>query len=131
MRKLLAVAACGMGIWAFGACGGGGDGTGSISDPVDGCKQGNQVVCDKVFNCFTKEELDQPAFKAAFGLNAPDCVTKLNADCTPDRQNCSAGETFHADKASECLEGYKNFNCTDIKAQPPITPAACGQVCTK
>jgi len=131
MRKLLAVVACGVGIWAFSACGSSGDGTGSISDPVEGCKQANAVVCEKVFGCFTKEELDQPIFKMTFGIDKGDCTTKFNAECTPDKQNCAAGETFNADKANECLETYKKFNCTDIKAQPPITPAACEQTCSK
>jgi hypothetical protein len=132
MRKLLAVAACGVGIWTFGACGGGdGSSGGSISDPVDGCKQANHVVCEKIFGCFTTDELNQPLFKMTFGLNAADCATKFDAECTPDKQNCAAGETFHADKANDCLDGYKKFNCDDVKAQPPIAPAACDQICTK
>jgi hypothetical protein len=130
MRKFLAIAAFGMGLSAFGACGGGGDGSGSISDPVEGCKQANDVVCEKVFNCFTAAEKDTAVFKQVFGIDKNDCVTKFNADCTADKQNCKAGQTFHADKASECLEQYKKFNCDDIKADPPITPAACDQVCS-
>ena len=130
MRKLLAVVACGVGISIFGACGGGGSsGGGSVSDPVEGCKQGAQVICDKIFKCYTKDELD--LLKDAVGLNAADCATKFSADCTPEKQNCNAGETFHADKASECLDGYKTFTCEDIKRSPIVEPAACAQVCTK
>ena len=130
MRKLLAVATFGMSIWMFGACGSDGGGSGSISDPVEGCKQGNDVVCEKVFNCFTTAEKESSFFKQIFGIDKADCVTKFNAECTPDKQNCKAGQTFHADKANECLEAYKKFNCEDVKADPPITPAACDQLCS-
>jgi hypothetical protein len=129
MRKLLAVAAMGVGIWAFSACGGDDSSSGSISDPVEGCKQGNEVICDKFFKCFTQAELE--AAKDIIGLNAADCVTKFNAECTPEKQNCNAGETFHADKASECLEGFRAFTCADLKRDPIVEPAACEQVCTK
>jgi hypothetical protein len=129
MRKLLAVAACGVGIWSLGACGGDSSSGSSISDPVDGCKQGNQVLCDKIFKCYTKDELDR--LKDGIGLNSSDCTTKFNAQCTPEMQNCNSGETFHADKASECLDGFKTFTCDDIKRDPLVSPAACDQVCTK
>jgi len=129
MRKLFAVAACATGVWMFGACGGDNNGgSGSISDAVDGCKQGDQVICDKIFKCFTKDELDQ--LKDVFGLSTADCVTKLNAECTPEKKNCNSGQMFNADKAQECLDGYKTFTCEDVKRNPPVAPAACAQVCT-
>ena len=128
MRKLLAVAAFGMGISAFGACGGG-DGTGSVSDPVSACKENIAVTCDKIFGCFTKEELD--AAQQVVGLNATDCRDKLGVECTPDKSNCDSGETFHADKAQSCLDGMKTLSCNDIKKEPIPKPAACDQVCTK
>ena len=128
MRKLLAVAACVMGAWIFGACGGD-DSSGSVSDPVEACKQVFEITCDKMFKCFTKEELD--AAKPLIGINTADCVAKFSADCTPEKTNCNAGETYHADKMQSCLDAYRTFTCDDIKADPPVTPAACDQTCTK
>jgi hypothetical protein len=129
MRKLLAVVACGVGIWAFSACGSSGDGSGSISDPVEACKEGSKIICDKIFACFTKEELEDA--KMVVGLNAADCAERQNADCTPDKKNCKAGETFHADKAQSCLDGIRSYNCDDIKDPNTPDPAACAVVCTK
>lgn len=129
MRMLLAVAVSAVGIWTLGACGSDNNGAGSVSDPVEACKQSSQIVCDKFFACYTKEELDM--LKDVIGLNAADCTTKFNAECTPEKSNCDAGETYHADKASECLDGFKAFTCTDIKRSPIVEPAACAQICTK
>jgi hypothetical protein len=129
MRKLLAVLACGLGIWAFGACGSSGDGTGGVSDPVEACKQVKAVTCDKIFGCFTEAELD--AAQPIIGLNATDCRDKLQPPCTPDNSNCDSGETYHADKAQACLDGVKTLSCNDIKKDPIPKAAACDQVCTK
>jgi hypothetical protein len=128
MRKLLAVFACAAGVWMFGACGSDNSG-GSASDPVAGCKQINQIVCDKIFKCFTQTELESS--KDTIGLNASDCAVKFDAECIPEMVNCNAGETFHGDKLSSCIDGFKTFTCDDIKRQPRVDPAACGQVCTK
>jgi hypothetical protein len=130
MRKLLAVAACAVGVSMFGACGGDDNSGGSsASDPVEGCKEVTAITCDKIFKCFTKEELDLA--KGTVGLNTQDCIIKFNADCIPEKANCSAGETFHADKMQQCIDGYKSYTCDDIKSQNTPDPAACAQRCTK
>ena len=112
----------------FGACGSNNSGGGSSGDPVAGCKEANKVVCDKIFKCWSTDQLE--ANKATVGLNAADCVIKFEPECIPEKVNCPAGETHHPDKQSACIDGYKGFTCTDI--MPPITePAACSQICTK
>ncbi|MET0594548.1 MAG: hypothetical protein ABW133_17745 [Polyangiaceae bacterium] len=128
MRKFFAVAACAMGVWMFGACGSSNSG-GGASDPVGLCKEVKGTLCDKIFNCFTKAELD--LLKDSFGLNATDCRDKLQPPCTPDQSNCDSGETFHADKAQACADGVKTLSCNDIKMDTIPTPAACDLVCTK
>lgn len=128
MRKLLAVAACAAGVWMFGACGSSNSG-GSSSDPVQGCKQIYQITCEKTFKCYTTAELE--AAKDQVGLNASDCATKYSVDCIPEKTNCPAGETFHGDKLSACIDAYKAFTCDDIKRDPQVNPAACDQVCSK
>jgi hypothetical protein len=128
MRKLLAVAACAVGIWGFVACGGGDSSGGTASDPVEGCKQIQEIMCDKVFKCYTKEQLD--ASKDKVGLNAADCVIKFSVECTAEKQNCNSGDVFHADKLQACIDGFKTFTCSDVM-NPAIEPAACAQICTK
>lgn len=128
MRKLLAVFACGAGVWMFGACGSDG-GSGSSSDPVEGCKQVQTIICDKIFKCFEKAELDLA--KDRIGLNASDCAVKFSAECIPEMVNCNSGETFHGDKQVACIDAFKTFTCEDIKRDPIVEPAACAQVCTK
>ena len=128
MRKLLAVAACAVGVWMFGACGSDG-GSGGVSDPVALCKDVKGTLCDKIFNCFTKDELN--LLKDTFGLNATDCRDKLGDPCTADSSACDSGETFHADKAQTCSDGVKTLSCNDIKMDQIPLPAACDLVCTK
>ena len=129
MRKLFAVAACGLGIWMFGACGSGNSGTGgsTASDPVEGCKEITGIVCDKVFKCLTPAELE--LVKAEYGLNTEDCKIKLNADCIPEKQNCKAGQTYQPEMGQKCIDGIKNYTCEDIRDPNTPLPAACAQRC--
>ncbi|MET0591634.1 MAG: hypothetical protein ABW133_02970, partial [Polyangiaceae bacterium] len=91
------------------------------------CKEGNKIVCDKIFKCWDPALLE--ANKGEIGLNAADCVIKFEPECIPEKVNCAAGKTYHGDKMAACIDGYKAFTCTDI--MPPITdPAACDQICT-
>jgi hypothetical protein len=129
MRKLLAMAACGVGIWGFAACGSdSGSGGSSASDPVEACKEITQITCDKVFKCLTPAQLEM--YKAVFGLNSGDCVIKFNADCIPEKANCKAGQTYHADKGQQCIDGVKNYTCDDLLDPNTPDPAACDQRCS-
>jgi hypothetical protein len=118
-----------VGIWAFGACGGDGDGAGgsSASDPVTACKEITQIMCDKIFKCFTAAELEP--HKTTYGLNPEDCRIKLDADCIPDKKNCAAGKTFQPEMAQKCIDGIKTFNCNDLVDPNTPAPAACDQTC--
>lgn len=110
----------------------GGDDASTSLSPVELCKQEASALCDKVFKCYTKDELD--AAKTLVGLNSADCAVKFQADCTPEKSNCNAGETYHEDKAQACLAAYKTFTCDDVKgafAGTTPAPAACDQSCTK
>ena len=135
MRVWLAVASLGIGFGMLAvACGSDNDGGGA--SPVEACKSVNKVVCDKIFNCLSQEELELN--KAIVGLNSADCIVRADAECTPDDTNCKAGETYHADKASACVDGYKTYNCDDIRSRifagapnPTPDPAACALRCTK
>jgi hypothetical protein len=98
--------------------------------PVDSCKQVYSILCDKIFNCLTPAEKELN--KADIGLNAADCKVKFQAsECNADKAACDVGETFHSDNAQMCLSGFMMLSCNDVKADPFIPPAICGQVCTK
>ena len=128
MRKLLAVAACGMGIWMFSACGGDNSSGGSTAaDPVTACKEGTSIMCDKIFKCLTADQIDM--YKSIFGLNTEDCTIKLNADCIPEKQNCKAGQTYQPEMGQKCLDGIRNFTCDDLLDPNTPDPAACDQRC--
>ena len=107
------------------SCGGGDDLT-----PVEACKQEFSIICDKFFNCLTPEEKD--AAKGVIGLNAQDCKVKFQgSECNADKAKCDSGESFNSANAQSCLSGLMTLSCTDIKADPIVTPAICEQVCTK
>jgi hypothetical protein len=146
MRKLLAVAACTAAIGIFGACGSnssggstpdaattgdanGADAVGGAANAVDGCKSIVKLTCDKIFKCFSKEELD--LLKNEFGLNTADCETKLNAECIPEKANCKAGETYRPDMGQQCIDLFKEYTCDDIRDPNTPDPAACDQRCMK
>ena len=120
MRKFLFLAVLGV------SCGGD-----SLS-ASDACQQEVSALCDKMFNCFSKDVLD--AAKSQLGLNAADCKTKFNAsECNADNIKCDLGKTYQADKAEECVNGVKNLSCNDIQSIVTTgkvpTPAACDLVC--
>lgn len=131
MRKLLAVTACAVSVWTFGACGSDNNSGGgaSVSDPVSMCNETWKIICEKVFKCLSTAELDER--KATVGLNTQDCIVKFTAECIPEKANCKAGETFHADKAKACVDGFTSYTCDDIRDTNTPDPAACAQVCTK
>ena len=107
------------------SCGGGDDLT-----PVESCNQVWSILCDKFFNCLTPEQKE--ANKSVIGLNAADCKVKFQGtECNADKAACNAGETFRPANAQMCLSGLMTLSCTDVKADPIVTPAICDQVCTK
>jgi hypothetical protein len=107
------------------SCGGGDDLT-----PVEACKQEYSIICDKFFNCLTAEQKE--AAKSVIGLNAADCKVKFQgSECNSDKAMCNAGEKFQPTNAEMCLSGLMTLSCTDVMADPIVTPAICDQVCTK
>jgi len=122
MRRILALPV----LLAFLSCGG------DDLTPVESCKQTFAVLCDKIFACFTKEELNTPVAKAAFGLNASDCKVKFqSSECNAEQAKCDAGEKFQAANAQACIDGMKGLSCSDIKMEDIPLPAICSQVCIK
>jgi hypothetical protein len=115
------------GAFVLGNCGGDDE-----LSQVDACKQLYGTICDRVFQCYTKDQTSLPLFQQVFGLNASDCKVKFQGtQCTDANARCDLGETYHADKAKACVDGATGLSCADVMKDEIPTPAACEQVCTK
>jgi hypothetical protein len=112
----------------------GGDDNNTAADPVATCKQIASTICSKAYNCYSDAELKLAA--AFIGNNQADCVTKWEGkdqlNCTTEGTKCDSGETYHSDKASECMQQYEGFSCSEFKGLATgttVKPAACDQIC--
>jgi hypothetical protein len=132
IKKLLSLSVLSLTIGLGAGCG---SSDSSSMSEMEACKQYNAVYCDKFFNCLSAELLT--LIKDTVGLNAADCKTKSTAEyCTTDEVKCPLGETFHGDKAAECVSQLKGLSCSDITTamstgEDPTEPAACSLICTK
>ena len=105
-----------------------GSGESAMSE-TEACIDLDNTYCDKLFNCYTKEEM--ASVQDQYGLNATDCKTKLHAqDCNPDAVKCDLGQTYHPDKAVECVSLFKGLSCNDMRTDPLPLPAACSILCS-
>jgi hypothetical protein len=130
MNKALYLLMLGVGVLPLNGCGDD-DKDSTSSDPVALCKEAAKTLCSKFFSCYSKEELDASA--AFLGNNEADCVTKFsgadNFNCTTEGTKCDSGESFHADKANECVSQFKSLSCNEITSGNVATPAACDETC--
>ena len=126
IKKLLSLSVLSLTIGLGASCGS----SDSSMSETEACNQLVATLCTKMFNCYTAAELT--LVQSTVGLNVADCKTKLGAQqCNADAVKCDIGETYHADKAAECVTQYKGLSCTDIKTVPMPTPAACDLICSK
>jgi hypothetical protein len=96
---------------------------------VEACNQVMDILCDKFFSCYTKEQLD--AAQSVVGLNAADCKVKFKAkNCGVEEVKCDAGETYHGDKAKQCVDAFRDLSCNNIRMGTITEAAVCKQVCT-
>ncbi len=131
MKKLVRAAApaflmCGA-VLATPGCGDDSD----DKSPESYCREGYDAICRKLFNCLEAAELDAAA--SVIGNSAADCRTKLGSqNCNADAAKCDTGEKFVPKYAQECVEGYKDFSCDDVRGLMEGTtpdPAACELAC--
>jgi hypothetical protein len=87
------------------------------------CKRMGTVYCQKAFACGPDSPLSSYASQYD---SETECASSLEAMCLEDRGGCDSGETFHGDKANQCLTEYSALACTELDDQP----VACEQVCT-
>jgi hypothetical protein len=95
---------------------------GSSTDPVSACKTVIEIFCNKDFQCYPNES------QILYG-SLSNCVsTRQAASCTAAQANCPAGTSFNSSKADQCVEGYRNWSCTDLLNGN--IPAVCNETCT-
>lgn len=97
------------------------------TSPQQACKDIVAATCNKMFTCYTGAELD--AIKTFFGSSESECVTKLNAQSSCDKeQPCDSPKTYDATAASKCVSDYKAMSCADLKSSTG-GPSSCETVC--
>jgi hypothetical protein len=90
----------------------------------DACKEMAAAVCDKAFNCGS----DSPvAFYTSQYESQAKCTSEEKAVCTTTDTGCDSGETYHADKAKQCVDGFTALSCSELEGD---FPAGCSEVCT-
>ena len=112
---------------ALGACGGGSD------SPAEQCRQGEQTLCNRYYECYSADEIMAAGLPAA----KSDCVAFIDgasdqkcADATAANQ-CDTGETFHAGKADDCISELDDATCAEFTDGEQQTYApSCNQICT-
>ncbi|HEY4183807.1 MAG TPA: hypothetical protein VGP07_02010 [Polyangia bacterium] len=85
------------------SCGGGG----SASVPeADACNEAAKTACVKIYSCPDLVMLATPSV----GTEAQ-CETMVLAQCGATGFQCSAGETYHGDKAQTCKDQFNAQDC--------------------
>jgi hypothetical protein len=96
---------------------------GSTKDANQLCREATVGFCEKVFTCAEGEPL-----RADEGGTKEACVTKGQALCPSAAQPCSATETYHQDRAEQCVAAWQSLTCTAFGMQPNLP--ICDEICT-
>ena len=109
-----------------GAAGGSSSGT---MDGITECKKLQSVECQKIFMCFTADELAAAA--DTVGKTEADCETMLDASDPCMADQCDGG-TFDGTQAEKCLDAYTALTCDEFTGLGSTTaePTECGTVCS-
>ena len=127
MKRLLLV----MIVAASGACGGDDDG-GSAANPAVACEQAVEVICAKLFECYTEAEREAiPGFPANEGA----CISDGKDDAGCEEQTldnvCDGGEVYDPGAASNCLDQLEAVECGQVRDGLDDGEApACEDTCT-
>jgi hypothetical protein len=122
------------------------------------CNQYTAATCERFFTCgaddlaaaeadaeadatgdlwnsdCTTQQAHKPAyFPASFACypSVADCTAHEQAKACSDVADtaCDQGETYHADKAQDCVSAWQGLTCDEIKAFS-TQPIVCSQICT-
>lgn len=123
------------------SCGGGGNSAGIPQ--ADACNQAAKTVCTRLFAC---PEIASLAAGFPTLATEPQCETMVLSSCGSTGFECTAGQTYHGDKAQSCKDQFNAQTCGQLDAAllaaimagsaatviPSITMSipACMQICT-
>lgn len=106
----------------------GGTSTGTM-DGITECKKLHGVECQKIFTCFTADQLTAAA--DTVGKTEAECETLIEASdpCVADQCN---GGTFDGAQAEKCVAAYTALTCDEFTGLGSTTadPTECATVCT-
>lgn len=130
MKKQVAVGVVVV-IGLLGAVGCGSDG--GLS-PREGCEQLNATVCERIYACYTADELAADGFPASEAA----CVTEQQQQSGCAQQTtanaCTGSETYHADQAGDCVDQLGALSCSQFRDPQVLlnfetVAPACSKVC--
>jgi len=118
-------------------------GSGSSGIPqADACNQASKTVCLKIFGCTDSNSVTVQAF---LGSEAS-CEATVLQSCGSTGFQCSAGQTYHGDKAQTCSDQFNSEDCATLSAEIVVAALqgssstaianvtaslpACSQICT-
>jgi hypothetical protein len=108
------------------ACGGG-----DLS-PKEGCNQYAVALCERLYACFTAQELAAAQYPAT----EAGCVTNFQANAGCANQTtanaCDGNETYHASYADDCVDQVRGLECSQVRdpnLNTDTAAPACGKVC--
>jgi hypothetical protein len=115
------------------SCGGGSSSTNGIPQ-ADACNQGAKAACAKLFAC---NDGILVLAQAALGGSAGACETMIKANYCSTFE-CTAGQTYHGDKAQQCKDDFASVSCATLAAAASSLNIAtvlasvpsCQQTCT-
>jgi len=106
------------------ACGGGSSGSAQ-----ELCNKSIEANCEKIFTCAEGEPV-----RADVGGTKAKCIADMGIFCAAGSSSTcqTAGETYHADKAQQCLDETKAATCAASFDSSGflMTPESCMQVCS-
>ena len=112
---------------------GGGVAGGASTGTMDGlteCKKLHATECQKIFQCFTADQLAAAA--DSVGKTEADCETMLEASDPCMADQCGGG-TFDGAQAEKCLDAYNALTCDQFSGLGTTTddPVECATVCSQ
>jgi hypothetical protein len=135
-RLFAAVVAAGFGV----AVGVGLVSCGSSSSPTsipqaDACNQASTAICARVFSC--SDPILVAAQQFVLGGSEATCQMMIKQSYC-GAFACTAGQTYHGDKAQQCKDQFATATCASLAAAATsgtvagvlMTVPACQQVCT-
>lgn len=132
-------AASALGLLAL-SCGGGDSNSNDSNIPqAEACNVASQAACAKVFSC-PSSDIVIGIVQNGLGGTEQACRDMVRQTYCSAFQ-CTAGQTYHGDKAAQCRNEFTNVTCTALSASAAAALSGgisgflasipgCNQICT-